>query len=184
MATPSTTIHEVRVSGLWNTTHTLSTDGETRGVLSVRRKGPGLVTEGRYVPTKGEELLMRRDPGLLRSQFSLWTEGGEWLGSSLRWSFVARAIVLHTGSRPLRMLPVAGLRSGWSLVAPKTGEMARILCAPGSRKARIEVYRRMDFELVLFSYFLGYQVRVESIWPGPAIDNRGQAVGAAAAKSS
>jgi hypothetical protein len=56
------------------------------------------------------------------------------------------------------------------MVAPKTGEMARIATSIGSRKARIEVYRRVDFELVLFAYFLGWQLRLESLWPGRAIE--------------
>ena len=166
MADPTAT-YDVRIAGFWNTRHTLS-DGEgERGVLTVTRGKGGMVVSGRYSPTKGEVLLLRRDPGLLRSQFSLWTDAREWLGSSLRWSFFGREIVLHTGSKPLRIFPLPGFRCGWSLMAPKTGEMARIHL--GVRRARIEVFRKVDFELVVFAYFLGCQLRLESLWPGPPL---------------
>jgi hypothetical protein len=166
MPEPITTF-QVRIRGLLGTVHSLSTAEGTSGVLTMSRNARGTVTGARYAPSKGEVLLLRRDPGLLRSQFSLWTEGKEWLGSSLRWSFLRREIVLHTGSRPLRMVPVPGFRAGWSLIAPRTGEMARILVAPFARSARIEVYRKVDPELVVFAYFLAAQVRFESVWPGP-----------------
>ena len=45
--------------------------------------------------------------------------------------------------------------------------MARIVARPFSRACRLEVYRRMDFEVVLFAYFLGSQLLVESAWQGP-----------------
>jgi hypothetical protein len=131
-------------------------------------------------------LQIRRDPGLLRSQFSIWTQGQEWLGSSLRWSFVRREIVLHTGSRPLRILPQPGFRMGWTLQAPRTGEIARISPGPFSRRSRIEVFRKVEFELLLFTYFLGWQIRLESFWPGPLIDEEPSAAPApkTSAKSS
>jgi hypothetical protein len=144
----------------------LATGEGPLGVLSIQRNRWGMVTGGRYSPTKGEVLIVRRDPGLLRSQFSLWTEGKEWLGSSLRWHVARREIVLHTGSRPLRILPLTRFRCGWSLQAPKTGEMARILGWPLARSAKVEVYRKVEMELVVFAYFLGAQLMPESIWPG------------------
>ena len=162
-------VYEVRVTGLWSTAHRFFLDGRELGVLRVRRGRDGVVRSARYSPEKGEVLTLRRDPGLLRSQFSLWTDGPEWLGSSLRWSLFGREVVLHTGSRPLRLLPVPGLRTGWTLVAPRTGEMARVLAAPFMRRARIEVFRKVDFELVVFSYFLGMQTLVESFLPGPRL---------------
>jgi len=160
-------VYEVRTVGLWNTSHHFSLDGKELGVLVVTRGRDGIVRQGRYSPEKGEVLTLRRDPGLLRSQFSLWTDGQEWLGSSLRWSLFGREIVLHTGSKPLRLLPVPGLRFGWALQAPRTGEMARVLAVPFTRRARIEVFRKVDFELVVFSYFLGRQILIESLLPGP-----------------
>lgn len=168
MAEP-TAIYEVRVSGLWNSVHRLSSAGQLLGVLRLHRNAWGTVVSGTYSPEQGEVLQMRRDPGLLRSQFSLWTDAKEWLGSSLRWHFMRREIVLHTGSRPLRLLPLSGFRRGWTIQAPRTGEMARILFRPFSAP-RIEVYRKLEFELAVFSYFLGYQVRWESLWPGPLVD--------------
>jgi hypothetical protein len=145
-----------------------------------------MVERGRYVPTKGEVLLLRRDPGLLRSQFSLWTERQEWLGSSLRWHWLRREIVLHTGSKPLRIQPLPGFRPGWRLVAPRTGEMARVLARPLGRRATIEVYRRLDPELVVFTYFLARQILLESLWPGPAEheDRQVQAAKAASQRGS
>lgn len=168
---PAIASYTTRVSGLWTTRHEISAgDGGRVGVLTIERNGKGLVTHGTYVPEKGEKLLLRRDPGLLRSQFSLWTEGREWLGSSLRWSFVGREIVLSTGAKPYRLLPLPSFRPGWRLVAPKTGEMARIRPSLFRRSARIEVFRRVDFELALFAYFLGWQLHIESLWPGRAVE--------------
>jgi hypothetical protein len=162
--------YTTRVSGFWNTRHEILSETGRLGVLSVERDRKGTIVRGRYAPEKGEVLSLRRDPGLLRSQFSLWTEGREWLGSSLRWSFVGREITLATGSKPYRLVPVPGLRPGWRMVAPKTGEMARIRTSLWRRGSRIEVFRRVDFELVLFAYFLGWQLRLESLWPGRDVE--------------
>lgn len=162
-------VYEVRVSGLWNTSHRFLLDGKELGVLRVARGRSGVIRGARYSPEMGEVLILRRDPGLLRGQFSLWTDGQEWLASSLRWSLVGREVVLHTGSKPLRLLPLPGLRFGWTLQAPRTGEMARVLALPLSRRARVEVSRKLDFELVVFSYFLGSLTAGESWWPGPRV---------------
>ena len=160
----STTIRVTR-SGLLTPRFTFVGEEGPLGVLTLER-GRGMVVAGHWSPEQGEVLHMRRDPGLLRSQFSLWTEAREWLGSSLRADFIQRLIRLHTGSRPLRMLPLTGLRSGWVLQAPKTGDMAHIhLSWLGAD--RIEVRRKVDIELVIFAYFLGAQLRLESLWPGP-----------------
>jgi len=162
--------YTIRVSGILETRHEIHADSGRLGVLTISRNGKGMVVAGRYAPEKGEVLSLRRDPGLLRSQFSLWTEGREWLGSSLRWSFVGREIALSTGTKPYRLVPLPGFRTGWRMVAPKTGEMARIATSVFRRGSRIEVYRRVDFELVLFAYFLGWQLRLESLWPGHEIE--------------
>lgn len=161
--------YSTRVSGLWNTRHTISKDHEVLGVLTIRRNGKGMIVSGTYTPEKGEVLHFRRDPGLLRSQFSLWTETREWLGSSLRWSFLKREIAMATGNKPYRLLPLPGFRRGWSMFAPKTGEMARIVPLTLRRDSRIEVFRRLDFELLLFAYFLGSQIYAESFWPGKEV---------------
>lgn len=179
MAEPTAT-YEVTISGLWNSTHRLSSPEGPLGTLTLRRNAWGMVVAGRYSPSKGEVLVIRRDPGILRSQFSLWTEGMEWLGSSLRWNVVRREIVLHTGSRPLRILPVPGFRAGWTLVAPKTGEMARILARPLGRRARIEVFRKVEPELVVFAYFLGIQLLTESLWPGRSAEGENEPAAAPA----
>jgi hypothetical protein len=161
--------YTTKVSGLWTPIHVLSNAEGPIGTLTTARKGL-LMASGTFKPIKGEVLHLRRDPGILRSQFSLWTENREWLGSSLRWSFFgSREIALSTGNKPYRLLPVTGLRLGWHMYAPKTGEMARITRSIGSRDATIEVYRRVDLELVVFSYFLVSQIWWESLWPGRAV---------------
>ena len=119
--------YTTRVRGRWNQRHEISGDEGTIGVLSLRRGGGGLVVGGEFVPESGERFLFRRDPGLLRSQFSMWTDGKEWLGSSLRWSFMTRAVALSTGTKPFRLLPLPGFRRGWGLYAPGPGK------PPGSR---------------------------------------------------
>lgn len=162
--------YTTRVSGWWSTRHEIHGEQGPLGVLSIRRNAQGMIVGGRYEPTKGEILVLRRDPGILRSQFSLWTEGREWLGSSLRWSFVGREITLSTGAKPYRLLPLPSFGPGWRMVAPKTGEMARIRPSLLRRSNRIEVFRRVDFELVLFAYFLGWQLHLESLWPGRAVE--------------
>jgi hypothetical protein len=175
---------DVEVSGLWSSVHRLSVAGAPLGVLTVTRGRLGLVEQGRYVPAKGEVLTLRRDPGILRSQFSLWTERQEWLGSALRWHWLRREIVLHTGSKPLRIQPLPGFACGWSLVAPRTGEMARVRARPLGRRAVIEVFRRVDPELVVFTYFLSSQILLESLWPGPADPEARQVAATKAARGS
>ena len=177
MADPESTVtYRVERKGLLSPEFQLSSPEGPVGVLTLER-GRGMLVGGRWSPLSGEVLTMRRDPGLLRSQFSLWTEGHEWLGSSLRPHVVRREVMLHTGSRPLRMLPLTGLHSGWVLLAPKTGDMARFHLPLLGGAGRIEVYRKVDFELVVFAWFLGLQLRLESLWPGPA-----EAAGRAAAR--
>jgi hypothetical protein len=168
--------YSIRVTGLWNTRHALSKNGTALGVLTIERNGKGMIVRGTYTPEKGEVLHFRRDPGLLRSQFSLWTEGREWLGSSLRWSFLRREIAMATGNKPYRLLPRPGFRRGWSMYAPKTGEMARITPRFLQRGTQIEVFRRLDFELVLFAYFLGSQIYPESFWPGKEVSGEQESV--------
>lgn len=162
--------YRTQVSGLWNTTHrVLGSEGEL-GVLTMRRNRWGLIVEGIWSPQKGEVLHFRRDPGILRSQFSLWTAGREWFGSSLRSSFLRREIVLHTGSRPLRVVPLSGLRTGWTIQAPRTGELARLEGGLVLRSMRLDVYKKLEFEQLMFAYFLAWQVRREAFWPGPMQD--------------
>lgn len=171
MADDHAKTYEFRASGLWAPVHRVSLSGKGEiGRLRVARNRWGLIVGGTFDPEKGEVLHVRRDPGLLRSQFSLWTEDREWLGSSLRWSFLRREIVLHTGSRPLRVLPLPGFSFGWTLVAPKTGEMARMRGNPLTRRTTVEVHRRLELETVIFAYFLGSMILRESLWPGPHVE--------------
>lgn len=161
----TTAVYEARASGFWNTRHAISGEEGPLGVLSIRRNWHGMVTGGEFRPDKGEVLILRRDPGLLRSQFSMWTDGQEWLGSSLRWSFFGRRIAMNTGGKPFTLQPTPRLGKGWILQAPKTGLTARITAGLAGRRSRLEVYRRLDFPLLLFSYFVGWQIYAESVWP-------------------
>ena len=174
MADPLKTF-STRVSGLWTRRHTLfDGEGNRLGVLTVRRNGWGLINRADYTPEKGEALTIRRDPGLLRAQFSVWTDGKEWLGSSLRWSLSRRQVDMWTGGRPYRVVPTSGFGSGWRMVASKTGEAARVETSLLGRSSRWKVWRKVDFELLLFAYFLGSMVHWESFLP-TALDHTGSA---------
>jgi len=167
MPTPTAT-YKFHAKGLWSPViHISGPEGEL-GALKIRRNRWGMVVNASYAPLEGEKLEIRRDPGILRSQFSLWSEGLEWLGASLRWSFIGREIDLSTGTRPMRLLPLPQFGPGWALHAPKTGQMAQVHLG---KDARVDVFRRMDFEVVLFALFLGYLSRMESWWSGPIIED-------------
>lgn len=161
--------------GFWNPRHVVSDDEGEIGVLTVERKR-GRIYQAIFRPKKGEVLFFRRDPGVLRGQFSLWTDGREWLGSSLRWSLFRREFQLETGTRPYRVVPLPSFTRGWRLCGPKTGEMARFDAGLFGRTTRIEVYRRVDFELWVFAYFVGSQVYLESLWPGPVLEGENESV--------
>jgi hypothetical protein len=163
------TVYTTRVSGLWNSRHEFHENGERVGLLEVKRNPFGIVTEGVYRPEKGAVLTMDRDPGLRRAQFSMWTEGREWLGSSEREGFLSRVLVLHTGGKPFHLVPLRGFVKGWGLHAPRTGEAARITASLSGRSSHLEVYKRLEFPLLLFAYFLGVQVYREAVWPGPPV---------------
>ena len=67
-----------RVRGLWSPRHEILDDeGNTLGTLYVRRNRWGMVIGGEFRPEKGEVLSFERNPGLLRGQFSLWTDHRE-----------------------------------------------------------------------------------------------------------
>jgi hypothetical protein len=159
--------YRTRARGLPRSAHEIDGPDGRLGVLHVERNRAGLIVRGRFVPEKGELLTIRREPGILRAQYSLWTDGREWLGSSLRSGFVQREIALSTGSKSFRLLPTASFGRGWRMLAPKTGEMARIL-PEGIGRSRIEVYRRVDTEILLFAFFLSVPVQCESWWPARA----------------
>ena len=163
-----TASYQIHAKGFWSPViHISGPDGDV-GVLKVSRNRWGMVVSAAYTPEKGEKLEIRRDPGILRSQFSLWSEGREWLGASLRWSFIGREVDLSTGPRPMRLIPLPGFCAGWALHAPKTGQMAQVRLG---KEGKIDVFRRMDFEVVIFALFLSHLTRVESWWPGPLIED-------------
>jgi hypothetical protein len=162
-------IYRTRPASIWAPQHAVHDAQGRIGVLGLERNRFGLVVQATWRPEKGEVLTFRRDPGLLRSQFSVWTDGREWLGSSLRGRFWGREIALSTPNKSLRLLPVPGFRRGWRVHAPKTGELARITPDGWGTASTIRVLRRVDLELVLFAYFVGSLVYAESFWPGPQI---------------
>jgi hypothetical protein len=167
--------YRTRARGLPRSAHEIDGPDGRLGVLHVERNRAGLIVRGRFVPQKGEVLTIRREPGILRGQYSLWTDGREWLGSSLRSGFVQREIALSTGSKSFRLLPTARFGRGWRMLAPKTGEMARIL-PEGIGRSRIEVYRRVDTEILLFAFFLSTQVQCESWWPARADEGESETI--------
>ena len=61
---------ETRVSGRWNSRHEFRGDEGPLGVLTIQRNRTATVAGGTFRPEKGEIYTFRRDPGLLRSQFS------------------------------------------------------------------------------------------------------------------
>ncbi|MEE8467653.1 MAG: hypothetical protein V3T22_04325 [Planctomycetota bacterium] len=165
MAEPIAT-YSTRVRGFWNPRHTLlDAAGRPQGVLTVRRNRLGLVVSGEYQPESGEVLVIRRNPGLLRAQFFLWTEGREWLASSMRWNVLRREITIWSGTKPYRVVPRSGFRRGWRIVATKTGEVARIRAPLLGRGCTLEVFRKLDLEVLLFCYFLGSLTMTESLRP-------------------
>jgi len=172
MADPVAT-YQIRSKGWWTPVHeVLDGEGALLGRLTVKRNRWGMIVGGEYRPEKGEVLAIRRDPGLLRGQFSMWTESGEWLGSSLRWAWVRRQIDMWTGSKPYRVVPIHGFQRGWRVVAAKTGASATLQIRPGllgllwtRDRTEVQQLRKMDFELLLFAHFLGSLSRMSSWWP-------------------
>lgn len=161
-------VYTTKVTGLANSRHEIFLDGELQGSLTLKRNPLALVVGGEYKPAKrGGILLFRREPGLLRGQFSLWSEKHEWLGSSVRFHFFNRLTEVSMGGKPYKMLPLPGISRGWSLNAPKTGVSAKCTLGMVDRDATIEVYRRTDYGLLLFAYFLGAQFPMEGVLPGP-----------------
>ena len=165
MAQPKKTF-TTRVSGFLRPRHRVfDSDGEELGALEVKRNRIGLIVSGTWKPRKGEVLEFRRDPGILRAQFSCWTEAREWLGSSIRPGTLRRTIELCTGSKPMRLVPTLDFSRGWRIVGSRSGQIAELRHKWIGRGARIEVHRKMDFELLLFAYFIGGLALWESALP-------------------
>jgi hypothetical protein len=63
------------------------------------------------------------------------------------------------------------------MFAPRPARWPRIEPAGfGKSGSTIQVFRRVDFELVLFAYFLGSQVYSESFWPGREVTDDQESV--------
>ncbi|HPF15091.1 MAG: hypothetical protein H6830_11190 [Planctomycetes bacterium] len=155
-----------KISGWWSPRHSiLNGEGQLLGVLTIERNWRGMIVGGEYQPEKGERLLMRREPGLQRAQFSLWTAEREWLGSSIRPHPFQRRIDVWTGVRPYRVVPKLTLGRGWRVVASKTGEVASIDQPLVPRGSTWHSQPKIDFELLLFCYFLGSLAPMESLLP-------------------
>ncbi len=170
-----------KTAGWWTPRHTvLDAEGSVLGVLTVKRNWRGMIMGGEYLPEKGEHLVIRRQPGLQRAQFALWTESREWLGSSIRTQPLRRRIDVWTGVRPYRLVPLLGLSRGWRIVASKTGEVATIEQPIFPRSSTWKAERKIDFELMLFCFFLGSLAPNES-WMPTSLDAPNRAKQAATA---
>ncbi|QDV06420.1 hypothetical protein Poly30_19290 [Planctomycetes bacterium Poly30] len=158
--------YTTRVSGFLRPRHTvLDENGKDLGVLEVQRSRLGLIVGATWKPEKGEVLEIKRDPGLLRAQFACWTEGREWLGSSIRPGVARRTIEMWTGGKPLRLVPRLEFGRGWRIVGAKSGVVAQIEHALLGRSAKIATFRKIDFELLIFAYFIGGLALWESALP-------------------
>jgi hypothetical protein len=144
------------------------------GALSMTRNQVGMVVGGRWSPESGEVLHFRREPGLLRPQFSVWSDAREWLGSSDRSNFFQRRFDLWTGGKPYRLVPLTGVGRGWRLIASRTGESLRIEHGLLRRRARVLIFRKTELELVLFAYFLGALALFQSL-PPTSLDDLAEA---------
>ncbi|MEM9802718.1 MAG: hypothetical protein AAGA20_20500 [Planctomycetota bacterium] len=165
MAAPQKTFR-TKVSGLLRPRHTFTDeDGKEIGVLVVERNWLGMIVGGEWKPTKGETLAIKRDPGLLRAQFACWTEGREWLGSTIRPGVMRRTIEMWTGGKPLRLVPRLELGRGWRIVGAKSGLVAQFDHGIASRDATIRTFRKIDPELLVFAYFVGGLALWESALP-------------------
>ncbi len=161
----SLTTYRTEVSGLWSPRHVVHEGEQRLGTLTMQRNRAGMVVSGLWSPETGEVFHFRREPGLLRPQFSVWTEAREWLASSDRSSLFRRRLDLWTGGKPYRLVPLPGLRRGWRLIASRTGEALRIEHGLVRRAATIRMFRKTELELVLFAYFLGALALNQSLPP-------------------
>ncbi len=155
-----------RVSGFLSPRHTvIDEDGKEIGVIQVRRNRLGMIVSGTWTPEKGEVLVFKRQPGLLRAQFACWTEAREWLGSSIRPGVMRRTVEISTGAKSVRLVPRLALGRGWRVVGAKSALVAQIDHGWLNRGAKIETFKKFDLELLLFSYFLGGLALWESALP-------------------
>jgi len=76
-----------------------------------------------------------------------------------------RRIDVWNSVRPYRVVPKRGLGRGWRIIASKTGEVASIEQPLFPRKSQWTAQRKLDFELLLFCYFLGSMSPMESVMP-------------------
>ncbi len=145
-----------RVSGLIRPVHVvLDEEGKELGRIQVSRNRLGMIVKGVWTPAKGEVLEFRRQPGLLRAQFACWTEAREWLGATIRPGFMRRTIEMWTGGKSMRLVPRVEPGRGWRVVGAKSGVVAQVTYPWFGRNARLETFRKIDMELLLFAYFIG-----------------------------
>ena len=160
----------VRAKGLVNPAFEFEREGQVLGTMRRTRLLGCLRLQGAvYEPVQGETITIQRDPGLLRSQFSAWSQvhggqGREWLGSSIRYG-ASREITIHGGGKPFRLVPCKGFGMGWDLHAPKTGLVASFRKKGGAVEVTLE--RRVDFYLLLLAYHNLASAWLSSLLPGP-----------------
>lgn len=155
-----------RTSGWLRPRHVvLDEEGKEIGRIDVTRNRLGMIVKGVWTPTKGEVLEFRRQPGLLRAQFACWTEAREWLGATIRPGFARRTIEMWTGGKPMRLVPRLEFGKGWRIVGSRSGVYAQVDQSWLGRSAKIETYRKIDMELLMFAYFIGTLAGWESALP-------------------
>lgn len=159
----------VRAKGLINPEFTFEREGDVLGTMKRDRK-LGRLMGSVYVPVQGETITVQRDPGLLRNQFSAWSQihggqGREWLGSSINYGLIGREVTLHNGTKPFRLVPTKAFGTGWELHAPKTGLVATFIKRGSTVEVRLE--RRVDFFLLLLAFHNIATAWLKSVWPGP-----------------
>ena len=155
-----------RVSGLIRPVHVvLDEEGKELGRIQVSRNRLGMIVKGVWTPAKGEVLEFRRQPGLLRAQFACWTEAREWLGATIRPGFMRRTIEMWTRGKPMRLVPRVESGRGWRIVGAKSGVVAQVTYPWFGRSAKLETFRKIDMELLLFAYFIGGLATWESAAP-------------------
>ena len=72
---------------------------------------------------------------------------------------------MWTGGKPMRLVPRLNFGRGWRLVGAKSGVVADIEHGFLTRGATITTHRKVDFELLLFAYFIGGLALWESALP-------------------
>lgn len=108
-----------------------------------------------------------RGQGLVRSYFKMWDQNRQFIGTSYRWNWFRRRIVLLLANTTFNLVPTRRLGRGAWLVDGKGHVVLEI--APTTFMARnlvIRLHRRFDLAQVGLVYFLFRHLAWESLLPG------------------